>query len=333
MKPSYSIGVDLGGTNLRIAAYERGVEFLDIIRIPTRLSEGRELVVRDMCEAITSLMTKDFGNRRLAGIGIGSPGPLELPEGVLYNPPNLPGWDGFNLRDAIESILRRSVVIENDANAAALAELRLGAGKRHGVESLCVLTMGTGLGNGLILNGTIWHGSSGMGGEAGHMIVKGEDTEACGCGGAGCLEQYASATGMVRMARERMGIAAPKTAHDLATRAREGHGPALAVFTDVAHALAIALASLINTLNLPLYLLGGGVCDAWDLLAPRIFCELRARSYVYRLTQPSDAYPEQDLPEELQRHKTYIAKAELGSEAGLLGACLLPFPPRDTRGR
>jgi glucokinase len=332
MKPSYSIGVDLGGTNLRIAAYEHGVEFLDTIRVRTRLTDGREPVVRDMCEAITALINKDYG-RRLAGIGIGSPGPLELPEGVLYNPPNLPGWDGFNLRDAIESTLRRSVVIENDANAAALAEQRLGAGKRHGVESLCVLTMGTGLGNGLILNGTIWHGSAGMGGEAGHVIVKGEDTEACGCGGAGCLEQYASATGIVRMARARMGSAAPKTAHDLAVLAREGHGPALAVFKDVAHALAIAFTGLINTLNLPLYLLGGGVCEAWDLLAPGMFRELRARSYVYRLTQPAEVRPEKNLPKQLQRHKTYIAKAELGAEAGLLGACLLPFPYRDSRGR
>ncbi len=225
MRPSYSIGVDLGGTNLRVAAYEQGVEFLDTISIPTRLSDGRESIVRDMCEAITALMKKNYGDRRLAGIGVGSPGPLERPEGILRNPPNLPGWDGFNLREAIESTLRRNIEIENDANAAALAEQRLGAGKRYGVDSLCVLTMGTGLGNGIILKSLIWHGSAGMSGEAGHMIVKDDETEQCGCGGAGCLEQYASVTGIMRMARERMGSAAPETSRELSLLAHGGKYP------------------------------------------------------------------------------------------------------------
>jgi len=258
---------------------------------------------------------------------------LELPEGVLRNPPNLPGWDGFNLREAIESTLQRNIAIENDANAAALAEQRLGAGKRHGVDSLCMLTMGTGLGNGIILKSLIWHGSAGMGGEAGHMIVKDDETDPCGCGGVGCLEQYASATGIMRMARERMGAAAPETSHELSLLARAGNVHALAVFCDVGLRLAVALAGLINTLNLPLYLLGGGVCEAWDLLAPGMFRELHMRSYIYRLTRPLDGKPEKRLPKELEQHKTYITKAELGAGAGLLGACLLPFPYRDARGR
>jgi glucokinase len=318
MTETYSIGVDLGGTNLRIAAYVDGVDFLDTIVVPTRLAEGRERVVRDMCEAIQVLARNEYGGRRLAGICIGTPGPLELPEGFLRNPPNLRGWDGFNLRHAIESALGRSVNIESDANLAALAEQQLGAGRKHGVESLCVLTLGTGVGSGLILNGRIWDGATGMGGEAGHIVVQAPGGAPCGCGGNGCLEQYASASAVVRIAQELMGGDAPATSHEVAMLARAGDAKASLVFEEVGCALAIGLTGLINTLNLPLYLLGGGVCGAWDLFAAPLFRELQRRSFVYRLTQPAVLNPSH-----LERHKTYILPAELGSAAGLLGACLM----------
>ena len=332
MTNTFTIGVDLGGTNLRIASYSGGAGFLDSIRVPTRLLAGPEQVVRDMCEAILALASKDYGLRGLAGIGIGTPGPLELPEGILRNPPNLPGWDRFNLRAAIESALRRSVEIESDANTAALAEQKLGAGRTHDIDSLCVLTLGTGVGNGLILNGEIWHGATGMGGEAGHVIVQDEGGHPCGCGGFGCLEQYASATAIVRMAGELMGAAAPATSHEIAMLGRSGDPLALKVFERVGHTLAIGLTDLVNTLNLPLYLLGGGVCEAWELFAPTMLTELRRRSYVFRLTEPGILEPRR-----LERHKTYVLRAQLGSSAGLLGACLLPLqvksptrqPPED----
>lgn len=320
MSEPYSIGVDLGATNLRIASYADGIEFLDIIRVPTQLSEGRDQVVRNMCEAIDALVARKYGSRSLAGIGIGTPGPLELPNGILRNPPNLPGWDGFNLRLAVEAKLGRPVEIESDANVAALAEQKLGAGRTHGIDSLCVLTLGTGVGSGLILHGQVWHGATGMGGEAGHVVVQDADGAPCGCGGYGCLEQYASATAVMRMAQESSGGSPAATAHDLAVLARSGDATAAKVFQRVGHALAIALTALINTLNLPLYLLGGGVCEAWDLFAPTMFRELHRRSYVYRLTQPDVLEPLQFEPQ-----KTYILGAQLGTSAGLLGACLLPL--------
>jgi glucokinase len=319
MSDTYSIGVDLGGTNLRVASYAGGIEFLDLRVIPTRLSAGRDQVVQDLCDAIVELMFRQNGIRRLAGIGIGSPGPLELPDGILRNPPNLPGWDGFDLRSAIESALGRPVEIECDANVAALAEQKLGAGKSLGVDTLCVLTLGTGVGSGLILNGEIWHGSTGMGGEAGHIIVQ-DEGEPCGCGGNGCLEQYASATAVVRIAQELMPERTVTSAHDVALLAEGRDAKAIAVFERVGHALAIGLTGLINTLNMPLYLLGGGVCEAWDLFAPTMFRVLRERSYVYRLTEPQVMQPVT-----LERHKTYILGAQLGPSAGLLGACLLPY--------
>jgi glucokinase len=232
---------------------------------------------------------------------------------------SFPGWDGFNLRQAIESALHMTVEIECDANLAAPAEQKLGAGKSHSVDSLCVLTLGTGVGGGLILNGAIWHGSTGMGGEAGHIIVH-DDGEPCGCGGRGCLEQYASATAVVRMARQLMPDREIASAHVVALLAERGDARAAQLFGQVGHALAIGLTGLINTLNLPLYLLGGGVCDAWDLFAPTMFRDLRERSYVYRLTEPSMLEPLA-----LERHKTYVLGAQLGAAAGLLGACLLPY--------
>ena len=318
MTGTYSIGVDLGGTNLRIAAYAGGIAFLETITLPTRLAAGRDEVVRDLCEAVNALIFRSYGNRQLAGIVIGAPGPLELPEGVLRNLPNFPGWDSFQFKAAISRTLGREIVLENDANLAAFAEQQLGAGSTHAVENLCVITLGTGVGNGLVLNGKIWDGANGFAGEAGHMIVRDADDFLCGCGGRGCLEQYASATGIVRMAQKSLGVSAPSTAHDLAVLARSGDRQALGIFNAVGDALAIALTGLVNMLNLPLYLLGGGVCEAWDLFSPAMFRELEHRSYVYRLTKPKILEPSR-----LEARKTYILKAQLGATAGLLGACVL----------
>jgi glucokinase len=317
MSKVYSIGVDLGGTNLRVAAYDGGRAFLDTIVLPTRLEAGRDQVVRDMCGAINALKSRDFGGRVLQGIAVGTPGPLELPAGILRNLPNFPGWDGFNLRSAITTGLGCDILLENDANFAAFAEQRLGAGSTFGVADLCVITLGTGVGNGLVINRKVWDGVSGMAGEAGHMVVKDDERLQCGCGGRGCLEQYASATAVVRLAREHLGDAAPSTAHEVALLAESGDVRARAVFDVVGHSLAIALTGLINTLNLPLYLLGGGVCEAWNLFSPSMFLELERRSYIYRLTKPEDLEPAR-----LTAGKTYILRAELGHLAGLLGACV-----------
>jgi glucokinase len=222
----------------------------------------------------------------------------------------------------VEVCLGHSVDIERDGNAAALAEARLGAGREQTVDSLCILTLGTGIGNGLVLNGRIWHGSMGMAGEAGHCIVQAEDGAPCGCGGFGCL---LPPTAIQRMAKERMGAEAPARSHALFLLAEHGEPRARSVFETVGHSLAIALTGLVNTLNLPLYLLGGGVCEAWEMFAPPMFRELHVRSYVYRLTEPRERNPAA-----LERHKTYILRARLGSGAGLLGACLLPYERQDS---
>ncbi len=329
-----SIGVDLGGTNLRIAAYSEdpvaGTGLTESVSLPTRVADGPDAVAGDMSGAILRLMETHGKNGNFAGLGIGTPGPLELPEGILRNPPNLPGFDGYNLREAVEQRVGVPVTIDSDANLAALAEFRLGSGRSYGVDSLCMLTLGTGVGNGIILDGKVWSGQNGMGGEAGHNTVD-PDGQACPCGSRGCLELYASATGLRRMAEEARAVN-PKdaeiesplfTARHIADSALAGDPHALAVFLRVGTALGIGLGALVNTLNLPLYVVGGGMSAAWELFAPRMMEELRMRSYVYRLNAPTEEESRLRSP-----RKTHVVRAELGSDAGILGACLLPFERR-----
>jgi glucokinase len=322
----YTIGVDLGGTNLRIAAYTRAAGLLDTILLPTRLAAGRIAVVEDLCGAVVDLENRFSPRYTLAGIGVGTPGPLELPAGRLHNPPNLIGWDGFDLLKELETRLNRSVILQSDANLAALAECMLGRGLTMGIDSLCMLTLGTGVGNGIILNGKIWDGAAGMGGEAGHATIYPYGAK-CPCGNDGCLEMYASATAVVRTANQRIAAgAAPLlagqtwSARTLAEAAFEGNTDARQIYTDAGRALGIGLAALVNTLNLPLYVVGGGLVQAWELLKPAIFEELNHRSYVYRLTAPGSPVATNN-----PRGATHVLPAELGPDAGLLGACILPF--------
>jgi glucokinase len=326
-----TIGVDLGGTNLRIAAYTPEEGVLKSIAMRTRLEAGPIAVVDDMCEAIRALLDELLDGRALSGIGVGSPGPLELPSGRLHHPPNLPGWDGFPLLGEMQKRLERNIVLESDANVAALAEYALGLGKTLGVESLCMLTLGTGVGNGIILNGKLWHGATGMGGEAGHMTVY-PNGPICGCGNNGCLEAYASATAVVNAA-ERMiaagrapGLASLKnksvslSAQAVAEAALEGDPNAKEIYAETGRALGICLAGLINILNLPLYVVGGGVANSWDLLSTFLFEELERRSYVYALTAQG-----RPAAGGMPCGGTRVLPAKLGAEAGLLGACILPL--------
>lgn len=329
---SYTIGIDLGGTNLRIAAYSRNGAstqdgddpFLTRIDLPTRVSAGPASVVEDIAGAVRAIKDK-HPKLKLGGIGLGTPGPLEMPEGVLHSPPNLPGWDKFELRAALEAALGRKVHVESDANVAALAEFALGAGEAHGVDSLCMLTLGTGVGHAVILSGAIWSGAHGMAGEAGHTTIWPDGLD-CNCGNTGCLELYASATGVRRMAEEAADSGdAPSLeavrkaggvldAECIFNLAGSGDEHALRIFAKVGTALGIALGAQVNTLDLRLYVLGGGLSRAWEFFNPAMFRELDTRSYVYRLAN-----------ERLPGRRIEVVPALLGSDSGLLGAALLPL--------
>jgi glucokinase len=317
-----AIGVDLGGTNLRVAAVTGSGQTLEVLRSATPLSLGREHVIDEIASEVRALAGRFRSAHRLLGIGIGVPGILDLASGTLHSAANLPGWDHYPVRAVLEEKLGIPVVLENDANCAALGEKWLGAGRD--VEDLCMLTLGTGVGGGFVFNGRPWHGMTGMAGEIGHMTVMPEGA-ICGCGNRGCLEQYASATAVVRMAGEmiakgkapgleRATKLEPLTARIIFEAAREGDASAQEIFHAVGRALGIVLANLVNALNLPLYVIGGGLAEAWEAFSPAQFGELHNRSVVFSAGENGQA----------GLKATRIVPAELHESAGLLGAARLP---------
>jgi glucokinase len=322
---SFSIGVDLGGTNLRAATYDPKTGLSNRRALPTRIDDGPNVVAEDICRLIRDAKARGDSKGVCVGVCVGAPGPLELPRGRFHQPPNLPGWDGFDLRQVLENRLDIPVYLENDANAAALAECYLGSGKELGVDSLSMLTLGTGVGHGIIYQGRVFHGANGLAGEAGHVTVQ-PDGELCNCGNHGCLEMYATSRAIMREAGRLAANGAPGLARllagnkaassgDVYSLATTGDVDALSVFDRAGRALGICVASLVNTFNPPLVVVAGGVSDAWPLLSPKLFEELEHRSYVYRLTKPGSRFQEQ----------TIVQKAALGPDAGLAGAALYPF--------
>jgi glucokinase len=322
----FSIGVDLGGTNLRIAAVDEAGGILETIVTGTEVSRGRDKVITEMCDAIQALSAKYQSSGALVGVGIGVPGIIDMATGMLRESPNLPGWHDYPVREEIERRLHSRVILENDANAAALGEFWLGAAKD--VDSSCMFTLGTGVGGGIILNGRVWHGMTGMAGELGHITVV-PDGRPCGCGNRGCVEQYASGKAIRRMAQDAVtGGNAPEleralkrnpelSAAEVFTLAMHGDVPAQRIFQDVGEALGIVVAAFINALNLPMYVIGGGVSLGWEAFAPALMDTVKKRSFVYHATAPAG------VPK-LGR-ETIVTRALLGGDAGLIGAARLPM--------
>src|SRR5580698_8416182 len=193
----YSIGVDLGGTNLRAAAIDAQGKLLDKIAGSTDLKAGRDVVIDDMVQSIEALRAR-LGEHNLRGVGIGLPGFILIDKGIIVGSANMPEFENYPVRDEIEKQLGAKVILENDANAAALGEKWMGAGRD--VNDLILLTLGTGIGGGIIVGGRVLRGSLGMAGEIGHTTIS-PNGYPCGCGNTGCVEKYASATAVSAMAR------------------------------------------------------------------------------------------------------------------------------------
>ncbi|MBZ5657102.1 MAG: ROK family protein [Acidobacteriia bacterium] len=334
---NFAIGVDLGGTNLRIAAVDEQGALVEKVTLETKISLGRDHVISDMCGAIQRLTNKYTSSAAPLGIGVGVAGIIDMHTGYLRDSPNLPGPD-YPVLAEIERRLKTTVILENDANTAALGEQWLGAARNY--PDMAMITLGTGVGGALVLGGKIFHGMTGMAGEFGHTTIEPEGNP-CGCGNRGCLEQYASATAVVRMAKEAIASGgAPGLASAVDSDARfsaesvyklaiEGDADARGVFRRVGRALGIALATLVNSLNLPMHVIGGGVSSAWEAFSPAIFEELRQRSMVYAATAPADPMaPSQGAAvhgDPGSDRRTIITRALLGSDAGLYGAARLPM--------
>ncbi|HEX9019902.1 MAG TPA: ROK family protein [Nitrospirota bacterium] len=302
------IGVDLGGTNLRTALLSQEGEILDRQKEATRASGGWKTVVTRLVENIAR--QRELAAQRgldVAAVGVGAPGVIRMDKGIVVKSPNFPDWNNLPLREELEKALNISVIIENDANAAALGEQWRGAGR--GIGSMILLTLGTGVGGGIILDNRIWHGADGMAGEIGHMTII-PDGRKCGCGNTGCLEMYSSARGIVQSYREELGRNAQPaagllneiTSEKIYQAAHAGDPTALRVMKEMGRALGIGIASLINIFNPEMIVVGGGVKDAWPLFISATHEEVLKRAF--------------QVPAE----RTRIVPSMLGDDAGMMGA-------------
>lgn len=336
--PDFTIGVDMGGTNLRVAAITTDGQLLEKITLGVKVAMGGDYVMGEMCDAIHSLTEKYRGSGRFMGAGIGVPGIIDVPAGIMRKSANLPGWKEYPVRDVIEKRLKTHVHLDNDANVAAVGEKWMGAGRD--VDNMAMLTLGTGIGGAIILNGKLFYGMSGMAGEFGHITVEPQGV-LCGCGNRGCSERYASASGVVRMAREAVdsgkapGLAKafnadPEfSARSVYNLAIQGDPDAKRIFQRFGEVMGILLADLVNVLDLEMFVIGGGVVSAWDAFAPRMFAELRERSLVYAASAPEDPNAKKEGAAaqiaNYTKKKTIITQALLGSDAGLYGAARVPL--------
>ena len=271
----YAFGVDIGGTTCKIGFFDTAGVLLDKWEIPTNTANAGESILSDVARAIVrKLEQKSVGREEVQGIGVGVPGAV-TDYSVVHGCENL-GWETVDVARELEQLTGLSVKVENDANMAVLGEMWKGGAA--GSKNVLLATLGTGVGAGIIADGRIVTGYEGGAGEIGHMVVDYNETEQCSCGKYGCLEQYASATGVVRLAKRRAaGLQDARTlygvedittltAKDIFGAAKTGDDDALAVVDEVCKILGIALANVACTLNPEVIVIGGGVSKAGDIL-------------------------------------------------------------------
>jgi glucokinase len=301
LKKRVAIAVDLGGTNLRCALVTREGGVLARESHATELGKGRELFLSGLLQLIARMKEKaEQEGLELCAVGLAVPGVISG-EGVILESVNLVSLQGMKVPEVVSLASGLPAHAVNDANAAAIGELRFGAGS--GCRSLLMVSIGTGIGAGLILGGELWTGVDGGAGEFGHIPVH-PDGPPCRCGSKGCLELYCSATAIAARAVQRR---LPGSAAALALRAREGDREAAAIFAEAGRSLGIAAAAVVNLLNLEAIILGGGVSASFDLLAAPMRAEMLSRA----LAVPGE--------------RVRILRGALSDNAGLIGAASLAF--------
>lgn len=302
------VGLDLGGTSIKAGALGSDGRILARASAPTPLAQGGERVLDALAE-----LARELGAGALEELGLGTPGLVDRQRGLVSASPNLEPIVGVPLRDGLArrlGLAPERVRIENDANAAALGEEKLGAGRARGDS--CLVTLGTGVGGGLVLGGELFVGPGGLGGEIGHLVIH-PGGEPCGCGNRGCLEQYASATAAERRARA---AGLEPELERLAQLARERAGPERELLEAVGRDLGRGLGLVVTLLDLRTFLVGGGFGAAFDLLVPGVRRGIAETTFGAR----KDAIE--------------LLPAALGADAGWIGAALLggsvqaKLPPR-----
>ena len=306
-KKKYVIGIDLGGTNIKGALLDFDGHTLEKIRISTDGEKGVSVVIERILTVIGDLIKwSSVSKEAIAGIGIGVPGQIDYQEGKIIFAPNL-GWHNIYIRDLIAKATGLPVYLDNDGNVAALGEMWSGAGK--GYSDIIAVTIGTGIGGGIIINSRIHRGVSGSAGEIGHMIMQ-KDGPLCNCGKKGCLESLTAAPAILRMAKHAMAsglYTALKDyinleAKDVFIAAESGDEIAQDIISQSAEYLGLAIANLMNILNPEIVIIGGGVARAGDILLKPIREKAMANSL------------------EVAAKAVKIVPAHLGNDAGCIGA-------------
>jgi glucokinase len=302
--------VDLGGTHLRIGLVDDTGKIHNQLKRQTPKDESPNALVEALADVADGWRRDDRGP--IIGASVMVPGAVDCGQAVVLSAPNLPSLINFGLKAVLQERLGWPVVLENDANAAAIGEIWLGAAR--GCRDVVSVTLGTGVGGGVVLGGKLWRGAHGSAGEIGHATVDPFSGLKCKCGNTGCLELFASATAIVRMARESLAqfpqatlSAENLTAEKVYDAGRKGDELALSVFKRAGKYLGIGLANLISVIDPEIIVVSGGVVNGWDLLAEEMYQEVSERAF--RATA----------------HQVKIAPAECGDNAGLLGAARLAF--------
>lgn len=302
----YVFGADIGGTTVKLGFFTVEGELLDKWEIPTRKDEGGRFILPDVAASLEAkLVERSVSKEEIAGVGIGVPGPVK-DDGTVLRCVNL-GWGVFNVEEEFEKIFGLPVKVGNDANMASLGEMWQGGGK--GYQSIVMVTLGTGVGGGIIINGKMLSGTNGAGGEIGHICVNDNETEVCGCGKKGCLEQYTSATGITRMAERtltntdrasKLRTVQYISAKEIFDAAKEGDELAMELVENHGRTLGKALASVSCVCDPEAFVIGGGVSKAGDILL-----ETTAKYYQQYAFHASKG--------------TKFVLATLGNDAGIYG--------------
>jgi len=307
------IGVDVGGTNVKIALVSDNGQIIYSNSIPTRAEMGYEHTVNSMKDAIRELLRETkMSASDIEGIGFGFPGQIDCKNGIVRLAPNIPGWVDVPIASIMESEFGIPTRVDNDVRTAALGELNYGAGV--GCENLICITVGTGIGSGIVLNGKLVRGANNAAGEIGHIKLTDHGGPLCGCGDRGCLEAYASGPSIVALAEEYIKggkstkyreLANPDiTPYIVAVAAKEGDPVARQIFKVMGEYIGIGLTSVVNLLNPEKIIIGGGVAQAGDILFDPIKETIAKRAMT------------------IQR-EVEIVPAQLGNTAGVIGASLL----------
>ncbi len=307
------IGIDLGGSFIKFAAIDDQRNVTPTLELPTPQDGFSDSVIAQMLTGARQLIDEEsISYDLIEAVGIGAPGPLDISAGITHAMPNIPGMERVPLSQKISSQLKKPVFLENDANAAAFGEYMLGAGR--GTDSMVLLTLGTGIGGGIVLGGKVFHGSHEMAGELGHMIVAPQGRQ-CPCGQRGCLEQYCSATNLAKTAQEAISSSDVQSsleqvlaangsidAKDVNAAAKAGDAVAAEIWDQAARFLAIGCVNICRIIDPDRIILAGGMARAGqDILGP---VNAHFASLHWRLTE----------------QKTTVMLAELGSDAGVIGA-------------